>query len=157
MTYTVRDGARTLKFEGEKLAFSSSERPGSFRWIEFTLYKTEGGSYVLYRVGVSLVFHSSVCHLVKKYGLHEETPFNLVQDAAPCEECTPSHSEPLVYPEQFRYWTLVSKDADAVLDALYKSGEFGERYLTRVARQLIETAADNDVDLDRAYRVEFVE
>lgn len=157
MTYTVRDGSRSLKFDGKVLATSSSKRPDSTRWIEFTLYKTDGGSYVLYRVGVSLVFHSSTCSLVKKYGLHEETPFNLSPESVPCDECSPTFAEPLVYPEQFRYWTLVTKDADAVLDALYKPGDYNERYLTRVARTLLEKASDEDVDLDRAYRVEFVE
>lgn len=152
----VRDGNRALRFNGEKLAFSSSRREDSVRWIEFTLFRTEGNKYVLYRVGVSTVFHCAVCPLVTRYGLHEDSPFNLLPNAAPCDECNPTLSEPLVYPEQFRHWTLVSDDAEAVVDALYKTGDHGERYLTKVARKILDDASANDVDIDQAYRVEFI-
>jgi len=55
--YEVKDGARTLQFDGLVLGKSSSWRKGSYRWIEFELYRTESGSYVLSRIGVSLIYH----------------------------------------------------------------------------------------------------
>ena len=55
--FEVKDGSRTLQFKGRLLAESSSWRRGSTRWIEFALYRTENGSYVLSRIGVSLIFH----------------------------------------------------------------------------------------------------
>ena len=64
----VKDGSRTLQFSGTLLGKSSSWRNGSTRWIEFALYKTENGSYVLSRIGVSVVYHGAACHLVKRYG-----------------------------------------------------------------------------------------
>ncbi len=69
--FEVKDSARTLQFNGRLLSESSSWRRGSTRWIEFELYKTENGSYILSRVGVSVIFHGAACPLVKRYGLSE--------------------------------------------------------------------------------------
>jgi hypothetical protein len=155
--FQVKDGARTLQFEGEKLAVSSSYRPGSNRWIEFSLFKTLEGNYVLARVGVSNIYHTSTCTLVARYGLHETTPDRLDAKAVPCEECNPSfYNEVFVFPEKYRYWTLVSQEPDAVLEALYKRDDFGARYLTKVAQRLLDTAAENDAELDQIYRVETI-
>lgn len=154
--YEVKDGARTLTFEGTRLGVSSSYRRGSTRWIEFELYKTENGSYILSRVGVSIVFHSGACELVSKYGLHDALVEDLSVDAIPCEQCQPTFEAPLVFPEKYRYWAQVSDDPQAVLDALYKYDEGGARYLTWVARRVLEEAADNDPEIDAVYRVEHI-
>ncbi len=155
--YEVRNGSRMLRFEGRKLASSSSKRPGASRWIEFDLYKTEGGKYVLSRVGVSHVFHSSVCPLVGRYGLHEAHSEELSTFAVPCLECKPDSLDPVIFPETFRYWTLVADEAEAVLEALYKPDDFGARYLTRVAERLLQAAAAQDADLDMLYRFEYID
>lgn len=154
--HEVRDGTRTLRFEGDKLASASSWRQGSGRWIEFDLYKTKAGSYILARVGVSQVFHSSVCPLVSKYGLHEGHVTELSTTNIPCEVCRPDASDPIVFPEKFRYWTLVSEDPEAVLDALYKKDDYGARYLTNVAQRLLEEASSNDTEIDMAYNLEII-
>jgi hypothetical protein len=154
--YEVRDGVRTLKFNGSKLGEASSWRTGSPRWIEFELYKTDGGQYVLSRVGVSLTFHSAVCPLVVRYGLHEVDPSQIAADAIACPECEPTFDEPLLFPEKYRYWTLVSDDASIVLDALYKPDSSGARYLTNVSRRLLERAARNDAEIDSVYRIEII-
>lgn len=155
--YEVKNGSRLLRFEGQKLAFSSSRRNDSPRWIEFDLYKTVSGSYVLSRVGVSHVFHSSVCPLVEKYGLHESSVEDLGVDAVGCNECDPDFDDPILYPESFRYWTLVADDAETVLDALYQPDSRSRgRYLTRVAERLLEAASLLDPDIDQVYRVEYI-
>ena len=156
--YEVRNGNRVMRFEGRHLANSSSKRPGSPRWIEFDLYKTEGGKYVLSRVGVSHVYHSSVCPLVSRYGLHEAHSADLSPLAVPCEDCdADAVMDPMIFPETFRYWTLVSDEPEAILEALYKPDGFGARYLTRVAERLLQAAAAQDADLDMVYRFEWVD
>lgn len=152
----VKDGARTLQFEGTLLGASSSYRRGSTRWIEFELYRTENGSYILSRVGVSLVFHSGACELVNKYGLHDALVDDLNEGAIPCETCQPTFDVPMVFPEKYRYWAQVSEDPQAVLDALYKYDDGGARYLTWVARRVLEESADKDPDIDAVYRVEHI-
>ena len=154
--YEVKDGSRILRFEGELLGSSTSYRRGSDRWIEFELYKTLNGSYVLSRVGVSLVFHASTCSLVRRYGLSEASPKALHRDALPCEECDPSRDLPIVYPEKNRTWTQVSEEPEAVLDSLYKYDSNNTRYLTKVAQRLLEQASEKDSRIEAVYRIETI-
>lgn len=154
--HKVRDGSRTLQFDGVLLAESSSQRDDSNRWIEFSLYRTTSGSYVLSRVGVSLVFHGAACPLVKKYKLKESAPEELRDLAVPCEECYPDRDLPVVFPEKDRTWAQVSEDAEAVLEALYKYDYGGARYLTNVAKRLLEDASDEDTGIESIYRVEMI-
>lgn len=154
--YEVRDGARTLQFEGVLLGSSTSYRRGSTRWIEFKLYKTESGSYVLSRVGVSLVFHGAACPLVANYNLQEVPFYEVNTDSIPCERCNPDESAELVFPEKDRYWAQVSDGALAVLEALYKYDEFGSKYLTTVAKRLLESAGQKDRPIYNVYKVETI-
>jgi len=155
--FEVRDGSRTLQFSGQLLGESSSQRRGATRWIEFKLYRTENGSYILSRIGVSVVYHAATCNLVKRYGLTEAEPYNLKPEATPCEECGPDKRMPILFPEQDRTWAQVSETPEPVLDALYKyDPENGARYLTKVAQRLLEQAADKDTQIDRIYRVEMI-
>jgi hypothetical protein len=154
--FEVKDGSRTLQFNGRLLGESSSWRRGSTRWIEFKLFKTENGSYILSRVGVSLVFHGAACPLVKRYYLKESDTDCLTKDSTPCEECDPSRDLPVIFPETDRNWAQVSEDPTPVLDALYKYDQGGARYLTNVAQRLLEKAALNDEKIDSIYRVEMI-
>lgn len=152
----VKDGDRTLQFNGSLLAKSSSRKRDSIRWIEFELYKTESGSFILSRVGVSLVFHGAACALVKRYGLLEKPSSSLVDDSIPCEQCEPSDELDLVFPEKYRYWAQISEKADAVLEALYKYDDNGARYLTSVAQRLLQEASKLDLEIANVYTVEIV-
>jgi hypothetical protein len=154
----VRDGSRTLQFNGKLLGSSSSSRPGANRWIEFELYKTENGSYVLSRVGVSVIYHTPACHLVQRYGL-DEVITSQVKDSArlvPCEHCRPTLSVDVIFPEKNRYWAQVSEDPSAVLDALYKYDASGAKYLTHVAQRLLEDAARVDKGIESVYKIEVI-
>jgi hypothetical protein len=154
----VKDGDRILQFNGKLLGKSTSWRNDSLRWIEFKLYKTESGSYVLSRVGVSVVYHTAACHLVKRYVLNEvmtgeiDDPKRLV----PCEVCNPSLSAFVIFPEKDRNWAQVSDDPNAVLEALYKYDESGARYLTHVAQRLLDHAAGIDKGIESVYRIEVI-
>jgi hypothetical protein len=154
--FEVKDGSRTLQFEGELLASSSSRRGDSIRWIEFKLYKTEQGSYILSRIGASLIYHGATCRVVKKYGLKEADVSKLEEQSLACEDCNPDESAQLVFPESYRYWAQVSDQSKAVLEALYKYDDSGARYLTYVARTLLEKASDVDLGVKSIYRIELV-
>lgn len=154
--FEVRDGSRKLQFDGDLLGSSTSWRRNSERWIEFELYKTKSGSYVLSRVGVSLVFHGAACPLVKRYSLIEADSKSVRLDAIPCEECRPSLDVPVVFPERDRTWAQVSEDPDAILEALYKYDQGGTRYLTNVAHRLLEQASAKDPAIESVYRVETI-
>jgi hypothetical protein len=155
--YSVKDGDRTLQFNGDLLAKSTSERKDAFRWIEFELYKTESGSYVLSRVGVSLIFHGAACPMVKKYKLAEAPAFELNQKAVPCSDCSPDFSLDLVFPEKYRYWSMVTTEPSAILDSLYKYDEDTDNfYLTSVAQRLLSQAAKVDSGIADVYNVEII-
>jgi hypothetical protein len=154
--FEVKDGNRTLQFNGKLLGKSSSKRGDSTRWIEFELYRTESGSYILSRIGVSVVFHGAACPLVKKYGLQEVEYSELLNSALPCEECYPTEEAELIFPEKNRYWAQVSEEPTAVLDALYKYDEGGARYLTNVAQRLLEDCSKQDLKIAKVYKVEII-
>ena len=152
----VKDGARTLQFNGVLLGKSTSYRHGSTRWIEFELYRTESGSYVLSRVGVSIVYHGAACRLVQTYKLQEVLFKDIVKNSVPCDICSPDKSTDFVFPEKHRYWAQVSEEASAVLDALYKYDDNGARYLTNVAQRLLEVSSSKDSGIDSIYRIEVI-
>ena len=152
--YYVKDGPRTLEFEGRLLGESTSRRGDSIRWIEFKLYQTESGSYVLSRIGRSKVYHTASCALVSRYGLTEVEWIDIDVDSLECPECQPSPEAQLVFPEKNRYWAQVSDEPQAVLEALYKYDEGGARYLTKVAQRLLESASHNDSRIESIYRIE---
>lgn len=154
--FEVKDGARTLQFNGKLLGKSSSYKRGSNRWIEFALYKTESGSYVLSRVGISLIFHGAACPLVRRYDLQEVDYSLLAKSATPCEQCRPTQEAELVFPEKDRFWAQVSAEASAILDALYKYDENGSKYLTYVAQNLLENAGKNDTGIEKIYKFEII-
>lgn len=154
--YEVKDGARTLQFDGTLLGESSSWKRDSTRWIEFKLYKTLSGSYVLSRIGVSLVYHGAGCPLVRRYGLTEAPASELRTDAVICEQCEPDESVVLVFPEKYRYWAQVSDEPQAVLEALYKYDDGGARYLTNVAQRLLESASKSDSSIESIYKIEVI-
>lgn len=153
----VRDGDRTLQFKGKLLAESSSEKKNSTRWIEFKLYKTESGSYILSRVGVSLIYHGAACGLVSKYKLTEDYTHNLSVNSIACEECEPDDSLDLIFPEKYRYWAQVSDHPKAVLDSLYKYDDSnGAYYLTSVAQRLLKQASEVDTEIAKVYNLEII-
>lgn len=155
--FSVKDGDRTLQFNGTLLAESSSERRDSYRWIEFELYRTESGSYILSRIGVSLIFHGAACSLVSKYKLTEAANYDLAAQSIPCEDCNPEHTLDLVFPEKYRNWAQVFEYPEGVLDSLYKKDpRTGAKYLTAVAHRLLKEASLVDLEIADVYTVEIV-
>lgn len=155
--YEVRDESRTLKFDGALLSFATSYRPRSDRWVEFSLYRTAGGQYVLARVGETLVYHVPSCIIVQRNNLHGTPRAALRPDASPCQDCRPDrHDSEEIMQEVPRHWAQVSESAEGVVESLYRYDESGSRYLTGVARRLLDEASDMDEDISDAYRVETI-
>lgn len=154
--HQVRDGKRVLQFDGEQLAESSSELPGINRWVEFKLYRTKTGNYVLSRIGQTRLYHALDCAIVRRNNLKSSGPEELVPGLIPCNECNPDDYADEYAIEQPRYFALVAEDPEGVLDALYKYDQAGARYLTKVAERLLEDAATHDARLDKAYSTETI-
>lgn len=155
--HVVRDGSRQLKFDGEKLSESSSRMRGRTRWVEFQLYRTAGDQYVLARIGVSLYYHAEGCNVITRNRLSPVRTEEVSTAMVPCERCSPvPMNETVLYPEEPRYWAQVGDSAESVVNALYKFDESGTKYLTNVARRLLEDAARIDDEIELAYYEENV-
>ena len=152
--FKVRNGQQQLTFDGRLLSESSSRRRNSPRWVEFQLYRTEGGVYVLSRIGQSSVFHTPLCEVLERGdGLD---PSRVDATYSPCEICDPHWEDDVTIPEKPRHWAQVMETPHGVLESLYRYDSHGARYLTRVARELVEDAAQKDNNLADAYYVEHV-
>lgn len=156
--YEVINGNRRLTFTGERLAVSTSWTPGAERWVEFGLYRTESGQYVLSRIGRSKLYHSHDCVITRRNNLDEIMRRALDFDAVPCARCRPELDTtfPAVCPERQRYWGQLCTTADAVISSLQRLDDNGSKYMTNVAQRLVEEAAQNDSTLLAAYSVEVI-
>lgn len=153
--HQVRDGSRIVQFEGTLIGHATSWRRGSSRWVEFSLYKTLAGSYVLSRTGLSLLYHALDCEIGERNSLESSPSAALERDAVPCIDCQPDPHDQEICAETPRYWCHVSETGpEGVIEALQRHDTHGSRYLTRVAQRLLESAGKVDPALDAVYRVE---
>ena len=158
MQYAVKDGVRTLRFDGELLSTSSSRIGSRPRWVEFSLYRTPKGVYIISRVGSSRYYHNSQCSVVSRNRLSAVEDIELATDAMPCPECRPSLADiEGVFPETPRYWAQSSEKARGIIASLMKYDENGTEYLTNVARRLLEDAAEVDEGISEAFYNDFIE
>lgn len=139
----VRDRDRVLEFDGELLGESSSRNGGSLRWVEFRIYRTSGHEYVLSRIGQSSIFHGLECAFIQQDAI---PPVAIpAQDSVPCPACRPLEGETRVFrPETPRFFARVYETPHRLVADLYRATPTGDRYLTRVARTVLESACRAD-------------
>lgn len=154
MHYEVKNGQRIIEFDGDLLSSSSSQSNDSVRWVEFSLYLTAGGSYVLERIGHSLIYHDIGCEVVDRSGLKFKPGEQVGPQHVACPDCDPDPDDPndIIVIEKPRYFGLWSESPEVVLESLYGT----RNYMTKVAERLIEDAAQYDQRLERAYRIEHI-
>jgi hypothetical protein len=154
--HKARDGHRLLTFEGRLLGYVSSQRPNSPRWTELRLFKTVGGSYVLEKVGASIVTHVPGCPKI----IGDLPRF---QDQYPGEDpdvgywyddCVPdTYDFTTLLVEEPRYWATIAEDPNEIVAALYRKKD-GSRHLPRISVDLLELVSEHDKTIESAYRVE---
>lgn len=154
--HIVRDGTSNLKFDGDKLAESSSRSHGRTRWVEFQLYRTVGKQYVLARTGVSLYYHLAGCPVIARNKIKPVDASEVSAELVPCETCSRAAGQfgsdtGELYPETPRYWAQVIESGQGVVESLHKYDESGSRYLTNVARDLLTSAARIDSGIEDAF------
>jgi hypothetical protein len=161
--FEVKDGAKTVTFEGWHLGSSSSHTPESLRWTELSLYKTLAGAYILEKVGRSDVFHTEDCPRTDRNGkpMSKGKRFVSLDDAmpddaeeedyledwfVPCPDCRPDYDAAPVYVERDIFSAPVHSNAERVVAALYQT-KGANRFLSRIARDLLEQAVERDAAL----------
>lgn len=158
--FEVRKGEQLLRFDGELLAESTSfiKNVNDKRWVEFKLYRTEKGNYVVSRVGMSMYFHQKNCPVVERNGIQPIPAQTLSINLVPCDRCRPSRNlDYELYPETPRYFGQAYPNARAVIDSLKKEDYNGVEYLTDVASRLLSIATRKDDDLLQEFSVEYVD
>lgn len=136
-----------------------SSRRDEPRWTEMSIYRTAGGSYVLEKVGRSVVTHMPGCREI----LGRIPRFQTAHPGADPDvgfsyhDCVPEEydfTELLV--EEDRYWAVDSKNAEAIVDALYRRRQ-GTRHMPRIGIDLLEQVSHLDPAFDEAqWRVEHI-
>lgn len=154
-THRVQDGSRILTFEGRLLGAVSSKRSAP-RWSELRLYKTHGGSYVLEKVGRSVVLHIPGCKSVlgKIPRFEDEHPGDDPDDGYWYDDCVPDiYDITSLLVEKDRHWALIADDPAQIIDALYRRRD-GARHLPRLSIELLEKVSREDREISGSYLVE---
>ena len=156
--FKVRDGVRTLEFDGVKLSESSSRLPHKPRWVEFSLYRTPKGQYVVSRVGYSIFYHGRDCITVNRNNLAPVDGLTLSGEYTACSSCRPDRADTEgVFPETPRYAAWVCEKPVAVISSLMKSDDNGTEYLTNVARSLLIDASKVDAKVHNVFYTDRIE
>lgn len=148
-----QDAGPTYSFNGRLLGHATTERENSYRWTEIDIYRTDGGNYIISRLGKSLVYHAgdSECTSmgipIKGERIREE--------AEPCERCDPKipedddfDPEELFIAEKTMSSAEVVEDATKVADSLSTWDKGRQmRRLSSVASEALHKAAATDPEL----------
>lgn len=158
--FNIKDGQRPITFVGTELASADSQTGNEKRWTELTVYRTNTGKYVLEKVGRSDVFHSPLCtrrSKGKEYPHLDAALDEILGDDAddesieerfiPCEDCTPNFDVEPAWVEQDIPSVAVVESAQELVKSLYHRDTGSTKFLSRVARELLEKAAVNDADI----------
>ena len=156
--FEIRDGSRIITFEGNLIAtVSSRDRFNKPRWSEFHLYKTTGGTYVLEKIGRSIVVHMPACpEIVEQLDRFQNQ--HPGEDPSVgwwfCETCsTKEHDMTALLIERDRHWVTTSDDPNNIIDELYRR-RGNARHLPRLSIDLLEQASRVDDQIKNAFLVE---
>lgn len=155
-TFHVRNQLEVIEFEGNMISGATTERSDDPRWTEINIYKTVGGSYVIQRIGRSVVYHvrGSECN----YGIATRVD-KLPSDAEPCKICNPG------FPEDLDVEDIVDFEIDIHSAEVCTAAELPhrlthkktnretgkeERFMSSVSRRALQGALDADEDLTNA-------
>lgn len=156
-THLVRDGSRLLQFDGVLLGAVSSKRETSSRWSEINLYRTEGGSYVMEKVGRSIVTHVPGCSDI----IGEIPRFQVEHpgddpDDYQYHDCVPEvYDFTRLLSEEDRYWGIIAQEPEEIVEALYRKRD-GAKHLTRISLDLLEAVSKVDPAFRSEWRVEHI-
>lgn len=152
--YVVRDRLREIEFNGTELGRSSTEKDDSLRWTEIVIYKTDGGSYIIERLGKSLVYHVPKSKCDSSQG----TPlkgYQLGEESEPCPQCNPAVPEDSGFDPEWTFSherTMSSAEVVSRPEDLHDALSMFDRKrkvsrISHVAADALQKASGNDPDL----------
>jgi hypothetical protein len=152
--FVVQDGFRRVKFTGVLLARASSESHNRRRWTELALYRTDGGTYILEKIGASRVMHEKSCPQV----IEDLPRFQEVypgedpdDDEFEYHDCVPEvYNFPSLLVEKDRHWVQISDNPLSVIKSLMRYKD-KSRWIPRLSAELLDRAAELDMGIKHAY------
>lgn len=156
--FDVRDSTRRYVFNGVRLAYVSSESPDpdKTRWTDIEIYRTEGGMYIVHRVGVTSLVHLENCEQLVRYHKRHTPGINGIasdelppQDREPCPDCKPDlwnllKTEPAVLKfERDRHQVFICETPENAVQALH-TVKNGVKKLGSLAGSALQMASDRD-------------
>lgn len=147
------DAGPSYSFTGKLLGHATTERENSYRWTEIDIYKTDGGNYIVSRLGKSLIYHTGDSECTNM-GIPIKGG-RIREDAEPCERCDPAvpedddfDPEATFLAEKTMSSSEVVADPRRVADALSTWDKYKKmRRLSSVASEALHKAAAADPDL----------
>lgn len=152
--FVVRDRLREIEFSGRELGRSSTEKDDSLRWTEIVIYRTDGGNYIIERLGKSLVYHRAEASCASSQGIRL-VGSQLGEESEPCPQCRPLMPEDDEFnpEEEFSHERTMSSaeivdrpenlhDALSMFDRQRKVSR-----ISHVAADALQKASGNDPDL----------
>lgn len=149
-SYEVEGAGRLLTFSGIILGSATSQKPKSARWTELTLYKTIGGSYVLEKIGRSLVTHMPGCpDIIGEIPRFQAAHPGEDPDEYEFHECVPeTYDFTQLLVEMDRRWAINSDDPHEIVESLKFRKSSGEMSMPMTATILL----GNVVKVEPAFR-----
>lgn len=144
---TTYQGENEYKFRGVRLAHATTESQDNHRWLEIDIYRTQAGTYVVEKIGMSVVYHAEGARCGSRafnYVFKEDDRAELV----PCPRCKPSaRPGDIVRMEDEKHETFVSNTAEEMVVTL----------LPHVSLRALREAAQNDDSLRQTFFVREVQ
>lgn len=150
----VADQHQVLEFDGRLIGFASTETSETTRWTEIEIFRTKAGNYVVHRVGASVVYHDPKAPCASGSLAQSDELLADGDDHQPCDRCRPLPLSRLPHGSRVRRETdRHSADAirspEELIRALSLRRPNGSSYLSAVARDALDDAADNDETIAR--------
>lgn len=152
--YSINNKSDIIEFKGTLLSHVSSRQPEKHQWTEILIYKTEGGKYVVHRIGNSVRYH-----VPEEDGGCETREGRLVSgdevpsDFIPCPTCDPEacHDDDFLLYDYIIETPLSSADVADTPSDVRKCLLLGNQ-LTGLAYSALQEAVRKDQSLLGALR-----
>jgi hypothetical protein len=121
-----------------------------------SVYLTVGGSYVVEKVGRSIVTHMPGCpEIIGKLPRFQAAhPGDDPDEGYEYHDCVPTEYDfTVLLAEEDRYWAIVANNPTKIVDALYRHRD-GTRHLPAISRTLLDQVVDNHPDFGTSWKTE---
>lgn len=140
--YEILDRVRRIRFRGRMIGKASTQRDGGGpRWTDITIYRTEGGQYVIQREGISLVYHraDSSCR-----GGELVTNEQILEGSVPCAVCRPPGLDALddIREGAANHLKIAALEQELGMDPSDFEGQTASRDPNRYRREVTMSSAD---------------